>query len=63
MDLDKINKLSNTLAAQTDSDVFLYTGSIGSLIENDLLNKCSKAKRRKNAILILCTYGGDPDAG
>ncbi len=63
MDLDKINKLSNTLAAQTDSDVFLYTGSIGSLIENDSPNKCSKAKRRKNAILILCTYGGDPDAG
>lgn len=63
MDLEKISKLSNTLAAQTDSDVFLYTGSIGSPIDNELLNKCSKTNRRKNAILILCTYGGDPDAG
>lgn len=63
MDLEKISKLSNTLATQSDSDVFLYTGSIGSLVDNQLLNKCSKSNRRKNAILILCTNGGDPDAG
>lgn len=56
--LSPIDYLSQTL----DADLFLFSGPINRSGAELLRKQVEIAPRRKNAALILTTYGGDPDA-
>ena len=45
-----------------DADIILYNGSIDRPFDVIFIEKCVTRNRRTNAILILVTEGGDPDA-
>lgn len=45
-----------------ETDVFAYFGPVERK-GYDLLCKSLPANKQTNALLVLCTYGGDPDAG
>lgn len=46
-----------------DLDVFTYSGPIESRGYREISELIESGKSKSNAILILCTYGGDPNAG
>ncbi len=62
MEIQKIKDLANTLAEKEDADVLLYNGEIERPFDDELLDLCLNAERRKNVFLFLCTHGGNPDA-
>ena len=62
MDPDKIKVCATELAAQVDADVFFYSGDIERPFDTQLIGICDKLNRRKHALLLLCTNGGNPDA-
>ena len=45
-----------------DTDIILYNGIIARPFDVVFIKKCIKRQRRSNAVLILVTEGGDPDA-
>ena len=45
-----------------DTDVIIYSGSIDRTGYEDFCNTIPHNKREK-LLLVLCTFGGDPDAG
>lgn len=49
--------------SQEDLDVFTYSGPIERRGYREISEAIQDGKKHKNAILILCTYGGDPNAG
>ncbi|HPG88578.1 MAG TPA: hypothetical protein PLD46_02915 [Hyphomicrobium sp.] len=51
------------LANATDSDIYLYNGEIARGYDNQFINLVNSSKQRNNAILLLVTLGGEPDAG
>lgn len=54
---------ANALADATDSDVLIYSGDIERPYDDKLLDQLFACTgRRKNCLLILCTFGGNPDA-
>lgn len=63
MDAEKIKLDATKLANDTDSDILFYSGPIEKPFDDRLITACCEAKRRTNVLFILCTYGGDPDAG
>lgn len=63
MDVNQISDFATTLADETDTDYILYNGSINKPYDNKIIDGCNGSKRRKNVILILCSFGGDPNAG
>lgn len=63
MDIEKIKTLANRLGDETDTDILLYSGKIERPYDEHVINACCNAKRRNNVLLMLCTYGGDPDVG
>jgi len=60
--LKKLTSLADRVANEHDADVILFSGPIEEPFDRRLLTVCSKRKRRKNVVLLLVTYGGDPDA-
>lgn len=58
----KLAELADRVANDHDADVILFSGPIDEPYDRRLLTVCSKRKRRKNVVLLLVTYGGDPDA-
>jgi membrane-bound ClpP family serine protease len=52
------------LAAQVsdDADVLLYSGTVRAPEDQKVVDLCLSRRRRKNVVLILSTYGGDPHA-
>ena len=50
------------VADELDAEVYLYAGIIVQRSVRQLVDIYSENKARPNAILILETYGGDPDA-
>lgn len=63
MDIEKITEIATSLADENDADILLYNGSIGRPYDAKVIDECRNAKRRRNVVLILCSYGGDPSAG
>jgi hypothetical protein len=59
---ERVVSAANALAEAVDADVLLYTGDIDRPYDDKLLDQLMAFQRRKNVILILCTFGGDPDA-
>lgn len=53
-----IKLLSKALSA----DLFLYSGSINDDTSFEFIDVVRENKARENVALVLCTYGGDPDA-
>jgi hypothetical protein len=48
---------------QSDADLYLYSADVDADNADELIDLIfAKEERRNNAILILATYGGDPDA-
>lgn len=63
MDVNEISKFATILADETDTDYILYNGTIAKPFDNKIIDGCNGSKRRKNVVLILCSLGGDPNAG
>lgn len=59
---EDINELIKNYALENDTDVILYTGPIEKDQGDILIEECRKRTLRKNVLLYLLTYGGDPDA-
>ena len=57
-----IVECANKVAENLDADVLLINSDIARSLDNDLITRVAKRKRRKNVFLILVTQGGDPDA-
>lgn len=55
----KIDALAETLNA----DILVYIGDIQREYDDYIINECRKRKLRKNVLLLLKTFGGDPNAG
>lgn len=54
--------LFKELSDLLDADIFLYSGPVERPVANLFLDVAAGANKRSNAVLILCTYGGDADA-
>lgn len=63
MDIAKITEIATLLANENDADILLYNGAIDRPFDTKVIDECRKANRRTNVIFILCTNGGDPNAG
>ena len=51
------------VAEELDADIFLYSAEITDLNADKLINQIKDTSpKRENAVLIMTTYGGDPDA-
>ena len=50
------------LSAGLDADIILYNGFIARPADVMFIEKCVTRQKRTNAVLILVTEGGDPDA-
>ncbi|HWZ44127.1 MAG TPA: hypothetical protein VNW97_11655 [Candidatus Saccharimonadales bacterium] len=57
-----IKEAANIIAAEDDTDVFMYNAEIKRPYDRELFDLCGKRIRRKNVALILASEGGDPDA-
>ncbi len=65
-DINDLRAAANTIAQQTDSAVFIYNGPIdyngfGGLLR--ALQISQSQPKRRNAVLVLSTYGGLANAG
>jgi hypothetical protein len=58
----KLKRLSGVVGDKLDADVYLYSGPISEPTDDRVVDDCMGRTRRKNVVLILSTYGGDPDA-
>jgi len=52
----------DVVSEQANADIFLFSSEISYLSGETFINTISKHRKRDNVILILSTYGGDPDA-
>jgi hypothetical protein len=52
----------NTVAEKLDADIVVYAGDIGRGEDKYLIGQCQSRRLRKNVLLLLETYGGDPNA-
>jgi hypothetical protein len=52
----------DAFANELDIDVVVYFGDITAAESRWLVTECHKRRLRKNVLLILSTYGGDPNA-
>jgi len=48
---------------EADTDLYAYAGPIDRAGYQKLCRSIPKKDRRSNALLVLCTRGGDPHAG
>jgi hypothetical protein len=57
-----IKQAANVLAEEQNVDVFFYNSEIARPYDEEIIALCDSRNRRDDAVLILCTEGGDPDA-
>src|SRR5580704_996417 len=57
-----VTEAANKLAEATNSDIFFYNSEIYRPFDDELVCACTGRRRRTNALLLLVTEGGDPDA-
>ena len=60
--MDPIASAAKAVSEESDSDVFLYNGTIKRGADLTVIQGMHEAKRQKYATLILVTSGGDPHA-
>lgn len=58
----KIQEVADTIADCHDADVVLYSGGILWSTPRKFSVPIQRRKRRTNVLLVLVTFGGDPDA-
>jgi hypothetical protein len=46
-----------------DADIIMYAGEIGRPYDTRFHKCCVKYRERPNVLLLLTTFGGNPDAG
>lgn len=61
-DLTSVQQAANKVGSEFGADVYLFSGSIYYPSDNYLLDIAKQNKKSKNAVVVLTTYGGDPDA-
>ncbi|MHB8224149.1 SDH family Clp fold serine proteinase [Acidithiobacillus sp.] len=57
----KLQKLATDLGESADADVLIYTGPIDSPYHLKLIDLCNNREKKKDVLLFLVTFGGDPD--
>ncbi len=60
--LASVRAAAKAVSDESDSDVYFYNGGIKRGEDLNVVRAVYKAKSRENAILVLVTSGGDPDA-
>lgn len=63
MSKDDIKQDIENYSNANDTDIICYFGEIKRDTDDFIINECRKRKLRKNVLLIISTYGGDPNAG
>ena len=53
--------IAKVLAQKLDADIVFFNGDVGRQEAADLIDLCCARCRRPNVMLIMVTYGGDPD--
>lgn len=56
------NKLVENISQESDCDIFICNSKMGRGLDDLFIEMLSEQALRKNALLILVTEGGDPDA-
>lgn len=57
------NEILSLIIDEYDADIFIYAAEIVFNAANNIIDQIQNAEnKRKNCVLILTTYGGDPDA-
>jgi len=54
-------KLGKKVSEKYEADIFVYNGAFYEPFDYDFYKLCNNPGRKKNAYLILYTYGGDPN--
>lgn len=57
-----VKQLVDGVANELDADLIAYFGDVTAYESRYLVTQCHKRRRRKNVLLLLATYGGDPNA-
>ena len=58
----KLKQLAEQIASRHNADIFYYSGPISRVGYELVTQRCIAHEPKKNAYLILATYGGDADA-
>jgi len=62
--MDEMNEALGRLIEKNDADYYLLSATIDDSTADQFINMLrDNIDKRKNCVLILTTYGGDPDAG
>lgn len=56
-----IQRVANTVAEETDSDVLLLNGPMARPLDVRVIDLCASRRRRSHVLLVLVTEGGDAD--
>jgi hypothetical protein len=59
---ERIKTAANALAEAENADIYFYNSEIKRPHDEEVMRHCGKIDSSENAILILVTEGGDPDA-
>lgn len=60
-EIPTIEEIATLVAEETDADVIHYNGLIDRPIDKELIDNCISRRKRTNALVILVTFGGDPN--
>ena len=60
--LEKIQAVVATVEAALEADLLIYNGTLNEDDVETTIQTVIGRRRRKNVLLILTTYGGDPDS-
>ena len=58
----EIQERAEKVAKALDADIIIFSGPIDAPHDDSVVNGCCTRVRRKNVLLIISTFGGDPDA-
>jgi len=61
MNADEVRIAAERVANERDADVILYSGDLERGIDTDFIDECCRREKRPNVLMMLVTYGGDPD--
>lgn len=61
-DADDLQNHIDKLSGKYDADVVVYFGDITRSVDTRLIRSAYERRKRKNVLLMLSTYGGDPHA-
>lgn len=59
---DDLQTLIDKLSLKYDADIVVYFGDITRSVDTKLIRNAYERRKRKNVLLMLSTYGGDPHA-